>query len=216
MAADSKAFVQIYDRLSEYYGHQAWWPADNLFEILVGAILTQNTAWTNVEKAIKNLKQKGLCNSQSLSAIDQSQLAPLIRSSGYFNQKSERLIRFAKWYEQRGGFENLMLKGLQDLRTELLRLNGIGDETADDMLLYAFDKPSFIIDTYTRRIFSRMNLLAEKSPYLVLQNAFQQALPCDLTLYQQYHALIVTHAKKHCLKKPMCHGCPLREGCSYE
>ena len=216
MAAENKAFVQIYNRLSEYYGHQAWWPADDLFEILAGAILTQNTAWTNVEKAIKNLKQQGLCNSQSLSTIDQSELAQLIRSSGYFNQKSERLIRFAKWYEQRGGVENLMLKGLEELRAELLNLNGIGDETADDMLLYAFEKPSFIIDTYTRRIFSRINLLAEKSPYLVLQNTFQQALSCDVALFQQYHALIVTHAKKHCLKKPVCTGCPIRDRCSYE
>ena len=216
MDAKSNAFTLIFSLLSEHYGQQPWWPADDEFEIMVGAILTQNTAWTNVEKALHSLKQKGLCNSHSLSAIDQQKLAEIIRPSGYFNQKSKRLINFSKWYQQQGGFQKLKTKSLAVLRKELLELNGIGDETADDILLYAFDQPSFIIDAYTRRIFSRLGMLSENSTYLELQQMFKQNLNADVNLFQQYHALIVAHAKKHCLKKPVCVNCPLLEHCNFE
>jgi len=208
-------FQDIYETLLDYYGHQAWWPAQDEFEVMVGAILTQNTAWTNVEKAIANLKQHGLCNAESLAGIEQEALALLIRSSGYFNQKAERLRLFAAWYLDRGGWQNLSALAMDELRSRLLALKGIGEETADDMVLYAFAKPTFVIDTYTRRLFSRLELLPEKAGYGDLQQQFHDCLPADVDLFKQYHALIVTHAKRHCMKQPDCSSCPLRSNCAF-
>lgn len=215
MDGKNNPLLGTYHKLSDYYGEQAWWPADDSFEILLGAILTQNTAWSNVEKAIANLKRHGLCDSEALAAIEVSELAPIIRPSGYFNQKAERLIRFSRWYLEQGGFLALRSMEPDRLRRLLLNVNGIGDETADDMLLYAFAKPCFVIDAYTRRLFSRLGLLADKLSYARLQLEFHRALDDDVELYQQYHALIVSHAKQHCRKNPRCQGCPLFNDCDY-
>jgi endonuclease-3 related protein len=212
---ESNLITKVYEALLKYYGAQAWWPAEDGFEIMVGAILTQNTAWTNVEKAISALKRQGLCNAQGLSEIELEQLAPLIRSSGYYNQKAKRLQLFARWFLQRGGFTGLSQLDQEELRSNLLALHGIGDETADDIVLYAFHHPSFVIDSYTRRLFSRLGLALEKEKYPVLQQMFHQSLMPDVKLYQQYHALIVSHAKRHCRKKPDCLNCPLGGICEY-
>lgn len=215
MDANDNPLQDSYRKLLNHYGEQAWWPADDSFEILIGAILTQNTAWSNVEKAIANLKQHGLCDSQALAEIDPQALAPIIRPSGYFNQKAERLVRFSRWYLEQGGFLALRRMPMDKLRRLLLTVNGIGDETADDMLLYAFAKPSFVIDAYTRRLLSRLGLVKENLGYARLQLEFHRELDEDVELYQQYHALIVSHAKQHCRKQPLCPGCPLRSDCQY-
>lgn len=216
MGAENKTLSGVYETLLKYYGAQAWWPADDDFEILIGAILTQNTAWSNVEKALNNLKLQNACNAQSLAQMAQDDLAQLIRSSGYYNQKAARLQLFSRWFLREGGFEVLSNFDTEELRSVLLELKGIGEETADDMVLYAFHKPSFVIDRYTRRIFSRLGLLAQKEHYSSLQQQFHQNLKTDVKLYQQYHALIVSHAKRHCMKKPDCPGCPLRQICQYK
>ena len=202
--------------LLRYYGEQGWWPAEDHFEIMVGAILTQNTAWTNVEKAISNLKQHNLCSSQDLAQIDQQQLSLLIRPAGYFNQKAARVKSFARWYRQQGGYDRVNAFPDLQLRELLLSLKGIGDETADDMMLYAFDRPSFVIDSYTRRLFSRLGFCSGTEKYHQLQSMFQHKLPPDVAQYKQYHALIVAHAKRHCRKKPVCKDCPLALHCRYE
>jgi endonuclease-3 related protein len=215
MDAANNEILATYHALLDYYGQQSWWPAEDEFEVMVGAILTQNTAWTNVEKAITNLKKRGLCDANSMADVDQQTLAEVIRPSGYYNQKAQRLIRFARWYRQQGEHAGLSHRNTKELRAALLDLNGIGDETADDIVLYAFDKPSFVIDSYTRRLFSRLGLLKEKENYATLQQHFHAMLKPDVALFQQYHALIVSHAKRHCLKKPRCSGCPLTQLCNY-
>ena len=207
--------LDAYRGLLAYYGDQSWWPAETSFEVMVGAILTQNTAWSNVEKAISNLKQHELCHAEGLATVDQNTLAVIIRSSGYFNQKAERLILFSRWYVQQGGYSVLNRMATAELRDALLGLKGIGDETADDMVLYAFERPSFVIDSYTRRIFSRLGLLQSKQSYHQLQQLFHQGLQPDVALFKQYHALIVCHAKRHCRKQPSCSDCPLQALCRY-
>jgi endonuclease III related protein len=215
MDAGNNAFQRVYLRLQNYYGHQDWWPAEDEFEIIIGAILTQNTSWSNVEKAIDNLKQQGLCSAQSLVELELDQLAQLIRSSGYFNQKALRLKTIAAWYLERGGLNGLNQLNQIELRQQLLNLKGVGNETADDICLYAFNHPLFVIDSYTRRIFSRLSLLNSEHGYSKLQQLFHQYLPTDAAHYQQYHALIVAHAKQHCRKKPLCIQCPLQVSCEY-
>ncbi len=215
MVAGNNSFQQVYLRLHEYYGHQDWWPAEDEFEIIIGAILTQNTSWTNVEKAIDNLKQQGFCNAPALVELELEQLAQLIRSSGYFNQKALRLKIIAAWYLQQGGLSGLRQFDQSELRQQLLSLKGVGAETADDICLYAFNHPLFVIDSYTRRIFSRLSLLSSEHSYSKLQQIFHQHLPADAAHYQQFHALIVAHAKQHCRKKPVCALCPLEVSCEY-
>lgn len=215
MDVAAEAFKRVYRRLHQHYGAQAWWPADDAFEVMVGAILTQNTSWTNVEKAIANLKHHALCDAEALAQSGQVQIAQIIRSSGYYNQKSTRLIALAEWYLAQGGVDKLRQQALTALRQNLLSINGVGDETADDILLYALQKPVFVIDAYTRRIFSRLGLVDASVRYGDLQRIFHDALETDLELFQQYHALIVMHAKQHCLKKPRCETCPLVSHCHY-
>lgn len=215
MAGAGNPFKEVYELLLDYYGDQGWWPADDHFEVMVGAILTQNTAWSNVEKALHQLKQHNLCNCDALVTIELDELAALIRSSGYYNQKAQRLKLLAQWYQQQGGYEVLIQSDGVDLRVQLLGLKGIGDETADDIVLYAFNKTSFVIDSYTRRIFSRLGLLDEKAKYELLQQAFHESMDEDVAVYKQYHGLIVSHAKQHCKKKPDCAQCPLEVHCEY-
>ena len=191
----------------------SWWPADDAFEIMVGAVLTQNTSWTNVEKAIQQLKQHELLSAEAMLASDVALLAEVIRPSGYYNVKTKRLLVLCDWYLQQGGEVVLATWPMAKLRAGLLEVNGVGPETADDIVLYAFHHPVFVIDAYTRRIFSRLGLLNEKAPYAELQSQFEQAIPADVKTYAHYHALIIEFGKETCKTKPRCQACCLRDRC---
>jgi endonuclease-3 related protein len=188
-------------------------PRDNnsSFEVMVGAILAQNTAWTNVEKALENLRSAGCLNPEALRRVSMKRLALLLKPSGYFNIKARRLKSFIQFlYRQFGGDVRRMLK--EDhalLRQKLLSVKGIGPETADSILLYAGGFPWFVVDAYTRRIFSRHGLVAERVSYQALQDFFMKGLPRDTKLYNEYHALIVKLGKETCRSKPLCEQCPL-------
>ena len=204
---------QVFDRLLAAYGPQHWWPGDTPFEVMVGAILTQNTAWGNVEKAIANLKQHQALDAEVIADTPQAQLAAWLKPSGYFNIKATRLRNFCRWYLARGGFEALSQWPSDELRHGLLSVNGVGPETADDMLLYAFERPVFVIDAYTRRLFSRLGLLDAELGYETLRQHVEAALPADVALFNEFHALIVRHAKERCRKRPLCEDCPLVAEC---
>ncbi len=207
------AFQNVFDTMLVAYGSQHWWPADTPFEVMVGAILTQNTAWSNVERAIANLKASDWLTAENIIHADLSQLAEAIRPSGYFNQKAARLQGFCTWYLQQGGYDALTQINTHDLRKALLSVKGIGPETADDILLYAFGRPVFVVDAYTKRIFSRLGLLKGDEGYEVVRAIFERELPADVGMFNEYHALIVQHAKQHCKKKPLCGACCLQQGC---
>lgn len=207
----------VFQRLFEHYGPQHWWPGDTPFEVMVGAVLTQNTAWTNVERAIHNLKANDALDPAAIVAACHEDLAAWLRPSGYFNVKAERLRGFCAWYLQRGGFEVLSKTPTAALRGELLAVKGIGPETADDILLYAFERPVFVIDAYTRRLFSRLGHVQGDEPYEDLRACFEQKLRGTdaerVALYNEYHALIVRHAKEACRPRPVCTACPLTDVC---
>jgi endonuclease III related protein len=206
--------MEVFQALFKRYGALHWWPADTPFEVCVGAILTQNTNWGNVEKAILNLKRAGLLSAEGLYEIDQERLAELIRPSGFFNVKSGRLKDFVGWMIQSYGSIDAMFTGeWRPLREELLAVRGIGRETCDSILLYAGDKPSFVVDAYTKRLFSRLGLIRESADYEEIRALFMNSLPHDRALFNEYHALIVEHCKRHCRKKPLCEGCPLKGLC---
>ena len=203
----------VHDRLLEHYGPQGWWPADDAFEMMLGAILTQNTNWTNVERAIANLRDAGLLDARSIADCDEVSLARAIRPSGYFNQKGKKLKTLADFYLAHGGEAGI--DSLPDARRALLELHGIGPETADSILLYALRRPVFVIDAYTRRIFARLGATPPDASYDALQHYFQSRLPRSAPLFNEYHALIVMHAKQHCRPRPACSGCPLQQECAY-
>jgi endonuclease-3 related protein len=211
----SVPLLEIYQRLLDHYGPLQWWPAETAFEVCVGAILTQNTAWTNVEKAISALKAAGLLTPEGLSEIDSDQLAILIRPSGYFNIKSRRLKNFVEWLGacHNGSLDQMFAGDWQAVREELLKVHGIGPETCDTILLYAGSKPTFVVDAYTKRIFYRLGLLVEKVSYEEVRALFTANLPEEPVMFNEYHALIVEHCKRFCRKKPMCVGCPLATFC---
>jgi endonuclease-3 related protein len=205
--------MEVYHRLHAHYGEQQWWPAETPFEMMVGAILTQNTRWENVEMAIDNLKAANMLNPESIISSDIEQLESLIRASGYFKQKARKLVEFSNFFLAHDGIRGLKRWPTQSLRARLLGVHGIGPETADAILLYALDKPVFVVDAYTKRIFSRLGLLDPSMPYDDTQNYFVQRLPGLLQLFQEYHALIVEHAKCHCNSKQTCDDCPLFDAC---
>ena len=208
--------MELFDTLLKRYGALHWWPADTPFEVCVGAILTQNTNWLNVEKAIVNLKREGLLSVDALFDIDQERLAELIRPSGFFNVKSARLKGFVGWLLERYGSLDAMFRGdWRVLREELVAVRGIGPETCDSILLYAGGKPSFVVDAYTRRLLSRLGLVREEDDYHRVRALFMDRLPPDVQLFNEYHALIVEHCKRHCKKKPACAGCPLSHCCTH-
>lgn len=209
------SFHQVFEDLYKHYGEQQWWPAESSFEVMVGAILTQNTAWVNVEKAISNLKQANILSPQGIINTDISTLAESLRPSGYFNVKAKRLISFCSWYVQQGEFDVLAAIATADLRKALLSVHGVGEETADDILLYAFDRPVFVVDAYTKRLFSRLGLLDGDANYHTVQSVFHENLQRDVTLFNEYHALIVIHCKDVCRKKPHCKSCCLRQVCQF-
>ncbi|MBW3012220.1 endonuclease [Candidatus Woesearchaeota archaeon] len=194
---------QVYKILMKHYGAQNWWPtvsSNKRFEICVGAILTQNTSWKNVEKAIAELKKANALNADSIKKMPKQKLAKLIKSSGYHNQKARKLKEFVNF------------KG-SVTRDSLLSIWGIGPETADSILLYAYNKPAFVIDAYTKRIFSRLGMCSTDVSYNDLQNIFIQALPENTQLFNEYHALLVELAKRNCRPKPSCGTCALAKLC---
>lgn len=202
---------EIYKCLSEAYSPQHWWPADNPLEVMVGAVLTQNTSWQGVQKAIANLKHNGMLESSKLQAIPTVELAELIRPAGYFNLKATRLKNLMELVEGNYGADLKAMAQVDtaQLRNELLAVNGVGPETADSILLYAFRKPIFVVDTYTYRVMSRHGLTEEEVSYQALQDFFMQHLPLDVAMFNEYHALLVKVGKLHCRRKPRCQGCPL-------
>lgn len=203
---------ELFEQLFAHYGAQNWWPAETPFEVMLGAILTQNTAWTNVEKAILNLKNLSELNPQALLAMPHESLAEAIRPSGYFNLKAERVQNLCSLL-----LDNRELHKLADLelRTQLLGVTGIGPETADDILLYAFQRPVFVIDAYTRRLLGRIGCIDGDLAYEDLRQTIEQALAADAEYYNEFHALIVIHAKNVCCKQPRCSECQLTALCSY-
>lgn len=206
-----RALRDIYARMARHYGPTRWWPGDTPFEVAIGAILTQNTAWSNVEKAIARLKAARLLAPEAILDAKEEDLQEAIRPSGFFRQKSERVRRFSNHLVTRygGSMGRMARRPLAELRQELLALNGIGPETADDILLYACGKPVFVVDAYTRRIFSRHGLAPEDVKYHDLQAFFHRNIEADLHTYKEYHGLIVWTGKDFCRTKPKCEGCPL-------
>jgi len=208
--------MEVFDLLFQRYGALNWWPAETPFEVCVGAILTQNTNWLNVEKAIANLRREGLLSPEALWELEEARLADLIRPSGFFNVKSDRLKEFIGWVlKDHGNLEAMFDGDWRVLREKLLAVRGIGRETCDSILLYAGAKPTFVVDAYTKRLFSRLGLVRETDSYEEVRALFMDALPEDRYLFNEYHALIVEHCKQHCRKKPLCDGCPLRPLCPY-
>lgn len=212
-SADIKS---LYDRLFDAYGPQHWWPGDGPFEVIVGAILTQNTNWSNVEKALASLRAADVWSFTAIRRTDRESLADLIRSSGYFNQKARKLHGFATLVENdfHGRLDQLLDLPMDELRPKLLGIWGIGEETADDIVLYAANKPSFVIDTYTRRIVDRLGWRVEGNKYRDYQSLFVDRLPTDAPLYNEFHALLDEHAAGVCRPTPKCEGCCLREMCA--
>jgi len=211
----SGTLLDIYLLLHKRFGHRNWWPGDTPFEVIVGAILTQNTAWTNVERAIANLKSNGGFSAHGLLKLETAKLAGLIRPSGYFNQKALRLKAICQYLVDRCGADLELFKAVptDELRKELLAITGIGPETADSILLYALDRPVFVVDTYTRRALGRIGLIAEMADYHTVQRLFMDNLALDVELFNDYHAQWVALGKDHCRQKPVCGGCPMREIC---
>lgn len=211
------SLLEIFNTLLDVYGPRFWWPAETPFEVCVGAILTQNTNWGNVEKAIANLKGEGLLSPEGLRDVPVERLAELIRPAGYFNVKSGRLKDFIGWlFQEHGGSLDRMFSGeWRLLRYELLKVRGVGPETCDSILLYAGHKPSFVVDAYTKRLFSRIGLISGGAVYEEVRSLFMENLPTDTELYNEYHALIVEHCKERCRKKPLCETCPLRSRCGH-
>jgi endonuclease-3 related protein len=203
---------EIFDRLYKAYGKMGWWPGDTQIEIIVGAILTQNTAWKNVEKAIVNLKREEILTPKGLREVDLETLSELIKPSGYYNQKARKLKNFIEFLFScyGGSIENMFKTELYTLREQLLSIKGIGEETADSILLYAGNMPIFVVDAYTRRILSRHNLIPEDASYAQIQSLFMESLPKDANLFNEYHALLVKLGKESCKKRePICSECPL-------
>jgi len=195
--------IKIYQKLLSKFGKQNWWPCKtgNRFEIIIGAILTQNTGWQNVEKAINNLIKNKMLSKDAIRKAGTRKLAVLIKPAGYYNQKAKKLKAFVNFSGD-------------ITRKDLLSIWGIGPETADSILLYAYNKPYFVVDAYTKRIFSRLELI-ETDDYEEIREFFEKNLPKDVRIYREFHALIVELAKKYCKKGPLCEECPLAKDCNY-
>ncbi|RKD32768.1 endonuclease III domain-containing protein [Thermohalobacter berrensis] len=219
-------FKGVYNKLLDYYGPQGWWPIikeidgdlksyydlnnslkvsseEEKLEICIGAILTQNTTWKNAERALINLKRNNLLSVKKLEKLEKEKLAEIIKASGYYNQKAKKIKKFIKF-----------LKSNKEINREnLLEVWGIGPETVDCILLYAYNRPYFVIDAYTKRIFNRLGVCSQKIDYHKLQSQFQQNIERDTYIYKEYHALIVKHCKDYCKKSPKCGKCPIRDYC---
>jgi len=201
----------IYGRLFRAFGPQHWWPGDSPFEIAAGAILTQNTNWLNAEKALKNLKHARALSAKALAAMTEAHLSGHIRPAGYYTIKAKRLKNLVAFLMQQyqGSMKRMAKETLPVIRTKLLSVNGIGPETADSIILYALEKPIFVIDAYTKRILSRHTILHHDASYEIYQNLFHEKLEKNVPLFNEYHALLVRLAKDFCRPDPRCSGCPL-------
>jgi endonuclease-3 related protein len=202
---------EVFERLFAAYGPQDWWPGETPLEVMVGAVLTQNTSWKNVELAIANLKQAGVHSFSSLYALDLQRLAELIRQAGYYRVKAARLHNLLRFVVERhgGSLAAMFAVGLPALREELLAVNGIGPETADAILLYAGHLPTFVVDAYTARVLKRHGGIEPEADYHSIKDFFESSLESDHQLYNEYHALLVRVGKQHCRNRPQCSGCPL-------
>lgn len=221
MPRDCRTLMKVHDALYAAFGPQRWWPGETPLEIIVGAVLTQNTAWSNVEKAIENLRAAGALRSAAgIRDMPHAKLAKLIRPAGYFNIKARRLRNCMVYVARRLGLDKKLSRAAkvptETLREELLAVNGIGQETADSILLYALDRPLFVVDAYTKRIFTRLGLLRGHESYHEIQKLFVDTLPEDRALFNEYHALIVRLGKDFCHPtRPRCTHCPLNNICSH-
>ncbi len=211
MGPKGRILVEMYERLLHTLGPRHWWPGESPFEVIVGAILTQNTSWTNVEKAIDNLKKAGMLSPLGIRGLDKNELAQIIKPSGFYRLKASRLKRFVDFFYD--GFDGDVMQmrshDLHSLRERLLKVDGIGPETADSILLYALEKPIFVVDAYTKRIFSRHNLISAKWSDEEVQDMVMGELGRDAGIYNEFHALLVFLGKHWCRKNPRCDGCPL-------
>jgi len=207
-----KRLIRLYETLERFFGDLHWWPGETPFEVAVGAILTQNTNWANVEKAIGQLKAQGVLEPRALYGLDDETLANLIRPAGYFRIKTKRLKAFLEVLcgDFGGDLERMLGGDIQQARQRLLAISGIGEETADSMLLYAGGRPVFVVDAYTRRILARHGIIDGKLPYGEIQRLFMTQVPRDAGLYNQYHAMIVETGKRYCRTEARCGECPLR------
>jgi len=208
--ADS--LLDIYKLLHKKFGPRDWWPGETKLEIIIGAILTQNTAWRNVEKAIQNLKKTDLLKVKKLSRVPKKRLSELIKPSGYYNVKARRIKNFLDFLNTsyNGSINRMFKEKTEKLRKKLLNVKGIGPETADSILLYAGEKPVFVVDAYTKRIFSRHRYIRDGADYSEVQELFMKNLPKDVVLFNEYHALIVELGKNLCKSnKPLCNVCPI-------
>nr|WP_253447640.1 endonuclease [Natronospira proteinivora] len=205
----------------QFYGPQYWWPgSDEPFVVMVGAVLTQNTAWTNVEKALARLEASKSLSPEAIHALPMKSLAERIRPSGYFNIKADRLKHLTTWYQSSGGFERLRRQSTQVLRKRLLAVKGVGPETCDDILLYAFQRPVFVVDAYTFRIFERLGLIGVGLGYEALRAAVEKVTRrksrcARVRRFNEFHALIVRHGSQVCRPKPRCRDCALATVCDY-
>jgi len=201
----------MYDRLWSAYGPQHWWPAETATEVVVGAILTQNTVWRNVERAIQNLKRADCLTWDALRKIPQARLATLIQPSGTYRVKAARLKAFVNYLRDHhgGSLESLLDGDLENTRRRLLSIHGIGPETADSILLYAGKRPTFVVDAYTRRVLRRHFVIDGRAKYEAVRQLFHEAVPTDVQMYNEYHALFVALGKRHCRARAMCDACPL-------
>lgn len=201
----------FYDALYRAYGPQGWWPGRTRTEIVVGAILTQNTNWRNAERAIAQLRAAGLLDWAALQEVSAEDLAERIRPAGYYNIKARRLKNLVAWLWARhdGDFDGLASMNVGDLREQLLGIHGVGPETADSILLYGLDLPSFVVDAYTARVAGRHGLIDDGAGYEALKSLFEDSLPADAEMFNEYHALLVEVGKRHCRPRARCDGCPL-------
>jgi len=209
---ESKKLLKIYQKLYSSIGPRHWWPGDSPFEVIIGAILTQNTSWKNVEIAIRALKEKNLLDPLKLYRVGDRLLANTIKSSGFFNIKAKRIKTFMSFLFEnyQGSLEKMFSEGLIPLREKLLKINGIGHETADSILLYAGGKPIFVVDAYTKRILARHNLISKTASYSEIQELFMENLKKDAGMFNEYHALLVYTGKYFCKKTPNCENCPMK------
>lgn len=209
-------FLEVYERLYASIGDLGWWPAETRDEVVVGAILTQNTSWKNVEKSLSVLREEGALNLKTISTLEPEYLSGLIRSSGFHNQKASRLIDLSKRILERYGSIERMKREKESVSADFLRnIKGVGRETLDSLLVYALDKPVFVVDKYTERIFSRLGLLSEKYEMEDFRSDVKESFGSDVGKLKNFHGMIVQLAKDHCRKKPLCEGCPLSEICGY-
>ncbi len=206
-----ETLMEIYNLLFAAFGPQHWWPAESELEMMIGAVLTQNTNWSNVERAIENLKKNGLISIRALSDVPAPVLAEHIKPAGYYNLKARRLKNLVIFIEKRHGghLNNLFSLDIETLREELVSVSGIGLETADSMILYGAGKPLFVVDAYTHRIFSRHGIIGQEVGYYDLQMLFMDNLAHEVELFKEYHALLVKTGKEFCRRKPLCSNCPL-------